>query len=212
VCYRFFCVACFVFSNRGRAMTNGKVLIAFLFFSVLPMFPCDCPSDGINCNYEPEVQCNATGDACSCNVVQHTCQLCGTCQSGRCDTCSCHNIATAPHPAWSLDPTLSGQLKASSPALAQIVADEQESAAQGHLCSSFLHGGTVLTPGDASSVVMWRYYDLREGYQRFETDKGEALVLFKDHWQLSANFKPVAKGEIAPRQFARTLEEKLPRR
>ena len=81
--------------------------------------------------------------------------------------------------------------------MAQIVADLQVSAASGHLCSAVLKGQTILVPGDLRTIVSWRYFSLRDGTDRLETEKGEVFQASSNHWSLFADSKEVASGEIA---------------
>ena len=97
---------------------------------------------------------------------------------------------------WTADSAMEVQLRAFSPAMAQIVADLQKSTAQGHLCSSVFRGQTILTMGDPRTIVSWRFYSLRNGDDRLETDKGEVLEMTPSEWGLTADNKAVSSGKV----------------
>ena len=114
---------------------------------------------------------------------------------GRCSTCSC---SSAVHfvPSWTSDSTLEVKLHTFSPAMAQIVADLQKSAAAGNLCSSMLEGKTILVLGDPRTIVSWRFFSLRDGVDHLETDKGEAFEASPRQWTFYVNKKEVTRGEV----------------
>jgi hypothetical protein len=135
------------FGRRGKAV-KPTVFAAVLVCLTFPQIAaaCSCPSEGLSCSFGSSVQCKLGVDnACSCHVVNHTCQFCGTCSLGRCSSCSC--VSAAPSVRlrpWTKDSNLEVELQTFSPAMAQIVADLQKSAAQGHLCSSLLRARPYL--------------------------------------------------------------------
>src|SRR2546427_1074594 len=174
--------------------TVFAVVLACLTFPEI-VVACNCPTDGLTCDFSSCVKCKLGGEHCSCSVVNHTCQLCGTCSLGRCSTCSC---SSAVHfvPSWTSDSTLEVKLHTFSPAMAQIVADLQKSAAAGNLCSSMLEGKTILVLGDPRTIVSWRFFSLRDGVDHLETDKGEAFEASPRQWTFYVNKKEVTRGEV----------------
>lgn len=160
-------------------MTRAALGLVFSFVLLSQIAAgCDCSASGVGCNFSTS----------GVTFKQH---------DGRCDSCSCTNVSSPVQGGWAADSALSGELRTFSPAMAQIVADLQVSAVAGHLCSAVLKGQTILVFGDLRTIVSWRYFSLRDGTDRLETDKGEVFEASSKHWSLLADGKEVASGEIA---------------
>lgn len=112
-------------------------------------------------------------------------------------SCSCGSTshAAVPH-SWTLDKSLGAQIRTFAPEMAMIIGDLQKSAAQGHLCASMYRGQTELILGNPRTLVSWRYYSLRDGVDRLETDRGEVLEFSANRWNLYRNYKAVAHGPV----------------